>query len=89
VHTESLRLRPAKKAGVLITNELVSNAIGHACTPCRVTMRLTALTVQVFVPDGTAQAIPEGAEQVEARSKVPRQPSKTIAAHTDPAPAAA
>jgi hypothetical protein len=74
---------------VLITNELVSDAIGHARTPCRVTMRLTASTVQIFMSDGTAQAIPEGAEQVAARSEAPRQPSKTIAAHTDPAAAAA
>jgi anti-sigma regulatory factor (Ser/Thr protein kinase) len=36
---------------LLITNELVSNAIHHARTQCRVTLRLTASTVRIFVSD--------------------------------------
>jgi anti-sigma regulatory factor (Ser/Thr protein kinase) len=36
---------------VLITNELVSNAIDHAGTQCRVTVRLTPSTVRIFVSD--------------------------------------
>jgi len=36
---------------VLITNELVSNAIDHARTQCRVTVRLTPSTVRIFVSD--------------------------------------
>jgi anti-sigma regulatory factor (Ser/Thr protein kinase) len=41
---------------VLITNELVSNAIDHARTQCRVTMRLTASTVRIFVSDHSSVA---------------------------------
>jgi hypothetical protein len=36
---------------VLITNELVSNAIDHARTQCRVMVRLTPSTVRIFVSD--------------------------------------
>jgi two-component sensor histidine kinase len=34
---------------VLISHELVGNAIDHARTQCRVTVRLTASTVRIFV----------------------------------------
>jgi anti-sigma regulatory factor (Ser/Thr protein kinase) len=36
---------------LLITNELVGNAIDHARTQCRVTLRLTASTIRIFVSD--------------------------------------
>jgi hypothetical protein len=36
---------------VLISHELVGNAIDHARTQCRVTVRLTASTVRIFVSD--------------------------------------
>ena len=39
---------------LLIANELVSNAIDHARTQCRVTVRLTASTVRIFVSDHSA-----------------------------------
>ena len=41
---------------LLITNELVSNAIHHARTQCRVTLRLTASTVRIFVSDHSTAA---------------------------------
>jgi hypothetical protein len=42
---------------VLISHELVGNAIDHARTQCRVTVRLAASTVRIFVSDHSS-AVP-------------------------------
>jgi hypothetical protein len=43
---------------VLISHELVDNAIDHARTQCRVTVRLTASTVRIFMSDYYSSAVP-------------------------------
>jgi anti-sigma regulatory factor (Ser/Thr protein kinase) len=45
-------------AALLIVNELASNAIDHARTPCRVTVQLTSTTVRIYVSDhSTAEPV--------------------------------
>ena len=48
---------------VLLTSELVTNAVVHACTPVQVTCRLADGAVEVVVRDGhPARLVPEAAE---------------------------